>query len=128
MYYNRMWTRESNVPAVKRLKDGVWMWAKDNEEGCPAIRWTSPKGGRFNINGSFRGEDKSFAEVVAYVVVNGVVVFEGKVTKGEALGFNVKDVPIQTEGKIDFIIMWGGAGDAAGNWTKIDGVVRRIGP
>lgn len=128
MYYNRMWTRESNVPSVKRLKDGVWMWAKDNEEGCPAIRWTCPKAGRFNIKGSFGGEDKSFAEVLAYVVVNGAVVLEGKVMKGEALGFNVKDVPIQSEGKIDFVIKWGGAGDAAGNWTKIDGVVRRVGP
>lgn len=61
------------------LQAGVALWAADNSNGYPVVRWTCPTFGRYRISGYFEGADSRGVDVTARIAVNGVAQFTGHV-------------------------------------------------
>jgi len=105
------------APNIRRW--GVW--AKDNSNGYPAVRWTAPNSGAFNIDGSFTGVDSRGVDSNVYVTINGTTGFADRVTGYLASkSFSLTGVDLNAGDHVDFIVNWAGGVYSEYGWTAID--------
>jgi hypothetical protein len=109
------------------IQGGPQLWAKDNSNGFPVVRWTSPKSDVYDIQGVFVGADSRGVSNFAYVVVNGVKVAEGRVS-GYLGTFPFSHTAYIEQGKhVDFVVVWNSQASVSSEygWTQLSGFVSR---
>ena len=98
---------------------GPHLWAKNNTNGYPALRWTTPAAGSYNISGAFIGDDNRGVDNFVYVVVNGITAFTGRVTgylDQESFAFN--NLNLNAGDPVDFVLTWAGGVNSELGWTQ----------
>lgn len=103
--------------------DGPSLWAKDNSNGFPVIRWTAPSSGVFDIVGEFEGNDSRGVDNQVYVVINGTSVFSDAVTSPTDIApFSVAGVVLAAGDHVDFLLTNTG-GNTEYGWTRVDATI-----
>jgi hypothetical protein len=99
------------------------LWAKNNSNGLPVLRWTSPGVGNYFFQSTFIGRDSRGVNVTVYVTVNNTVVFTDQVEYyldtaqySSILSLNMND-------KIDCIVKWNGVITAESSWTSAEVII-----
>jgi hypothetical protein len=109
------------APAVG---SGPVMWAKNNSNGYPAVRWTCPEDGSYDIQGSFSGADGRGVDNLVYVVIDGVIQFNGHVASNEDVApFFIDDVYLEEGEVVDFTLKWNGGVYSEYGWTLVSAVI-----
>lgn len=99
---------------------GPFLWAKDNSNGYPVIRWTAPTSGTFSIIGEFEGADSRGVNNQVYVVINGTTAFSDAVTStGDLAPFSLTNVNLTAGDHVDFLLTNTG-GDTETGWTRVN--------
>ena len=103
---------------------GVLLWAKYNGNGFPDVRWTAPDSGTFDIVGSFVGADTRGVDNYVYVVVNGTIVFQDRVTGNMTeKDFSLMSVPLLAGSTVDFVLSWAGGVYSEYGWTQANATI-----
>lgn len=113
-------------PSVQLFEEvkGIDMWAKDNSNGYPVVRWTSPKSGKYDINGKFTGADSRGVDTLVYVVINGSTKFSGAIKANEEVsGFFLSQVELTKGDTVDFVVVYNGGVYSGYNWTAVSGKI-----
>ncbi len=108
------------------IQEGPNLWAKDNSNGLPVVRWTSPAEGYYYFNAKFTGVDSRGVDVLAYITVNDSIIFSHHIHgyhdfiehSGDFLNLNPGD-------HIDFLIKWNGGVYSEYSWTIVNGKVHQ---
>ncbi len=107
----------SMSPAPLRL------WAKNNTNGYPDVRWTCSDAGTYHVAGRFRGDDSRGVDNYVYVVVDDVVRSSGRVRANmDSVTFSL-DVSLAAGSHVDFVVVWAGGVYSEYGWTGIEGTI-----
>lgn len=137
--YGRKWTPESagfDLMTENVNNEGWWfgnwghgapnirvnanMWAKDNSNGLPAIRWTCPAAGIYSLTGRFLSVDPNGGDVFAYVTVNNAISYSARLIGYEEMAsYALQDVYLAAGDVVDFQIAWGGSVYYESGWTMV---------
>jgi hypothetical protein len=111
------------------VMDTSYVWPGNNSNGIPAIRWTSPTDGFYDIDAIFTGADSRGVSVYTYVVLDGTVRWSDRIDNylGTAT-VSLDSVFLQMGQHVDFVTAWTGVGNADQNWTLIDGTIQTTVP
>lgn len=102
---------------------GPSLWAKDNSNGYPVIRWTAPSSGTFDIVGAFQGNDSRGVNNQIYVVLNGTTLFTDSITSPtDIAAFSFTDLILVAGDHLDFLLRNTG-GNTEYGWTRVDATI-----
>ncbi len=104
---------------------GVAMWAKDNSNGLPCVRWTSPEPGFFDLAVTFWGGDGRGVSSDIYVAVNNTLVFGDDLDTGETVEYETEALYLGEGDHIDFVIRWNGGVYSEYGWTGVDATISK---
>ncbi len=100
------------------IQGGGGEWAKNNGNGYPAIRWTAPTNGVFDVDGSFAGIDDRGMDSLVYVVVNGTIDYSDHITAyQQTKSFQLNSIALSAGAPIDFVVVWNGGVYSEYSWT-----------
>lgn len=106
------------------IQSGPLLWAKDNSNGKPAVRWRCSTTGTYRIEGRFTGADSRGVDSRVYVVMGGTNAFSGRVRANQqAVPFVIESVRIDAGATIDFVLEWGGDVNSEYSWTDLDATI-----
>ncbi len=106
------------------IRSGLNVWAKDNSNGLPAIRWTCPTTGIYNIQPTFKGIDGRGVDVLVFVVHNDTVIFQGSIQAYlQEVGNSIEDLTIVQGDNLDFVVKWNGGVYSEYNWTQVSAII-----
>jgi hypothetical protein len=140
--YGRKWNMEDgafDLMTIKWTTNGwlmVWgqpwapsmawegdMWANDNSNGYPVIRWTCPQDGSYSLDTTFTGYDARGVDTLVYVTVNGTIAFADHI-EGHLDTTQFSSVYDLAQGDyIDFSMKWSGVGNPTYNWTMVSATI-----
>ncbi|WP_395745379.1 protein kinase domain-containing protein [Prosthecobacter sp.] len=120
------------------IRKGPVVWPHDNQlwgtkdrSGIPAIRWTCPEDGRYEIKTLFSGYDSRGVNVILHVIASGRPLFTGEIHRsGEVRPFNTT-LDLKKGSYVDFAVSWDKQAAGANpefNWTKIQAVITPASP
>lgn len=102
----------------------VNMWAKDNSNGLPALRWTAPRVGTYSVDIEFTGNDSRGVDVYAFVIVNSVEMFSQRILgSGSLAHYSAQNIAMNSGDTIDLVVQWGGSVYYEYNWTLVSATV-----
>jgi hypothetical protein len=105
---------------------GIDLWAKDNSNGLPAVRWKTPKSGMFNLVATFTGWDSRGVDVIVYIAVNDSIIFSHNIRSYlDSTKYTSNKFHLDQGGYIDFLIQWN-AGCTECAWTLVNGIINRF--
>lgn len=106
------------------MQAGVLLWAKNNTNGYPVLRWTAPASGRYCVAVTFTGADSRGGDNHVYVVKNGTPLFGGRIQLYlQELVYASSDIDLATGEYIDFTAQWGGEVNSEYGWVRVSGFV-----
>ena len=106
---------------------GPRVWAKNNSNGMPVIRWTSSQAGSYSIDALFTGADNRGVDNFVYVAVNDSLVFSDRVSSNLATaGYSVGNISLQAGDHVDFMIAWAGGVNSEYGWTEVEGTISAV--
>lgn len=106
---------------------GLTLWAKDNSNGLPCIRWTSPSSGYYNLTSTFRGSDSRGNNNTVFVTLNGAIVFVDTLRYYlDTTSFSMNNLHLNQHDKIDLIINWNGGIYSEFGWTHANALIRKM--
>jgi hypothetical protein len=104
--------------------DAAQMWAKDNSNGYPVIRWTAPDTGLYQLIGSFSGADSRGVDNWVYVTVNNVVQFQDRISSpSDSASFSFNNLNLNQGDTIDFMLTYAGGVYSEYGWTLADATI-----
>lgn len=102
----------------------VNLWAKNNSNGLPVVRWTAPRDDLYYLDTTFTGNDSRGVDVYAYVVVNDSSVFSQRILgNGSTAHHAAAELALRSGDTIDFVIEWGGSVYHETSWTLLSTLV-----
>ena len=108
------------------ISAGVALWAKDNSNGLPCVRWVSPNAGYFNLSTLFKGSDSRGVNVVVYVAINDSTAFSGEITQnGDETEYSIDEIFLDQGEYIDFVVRWNGGVYSEYNWTTVNATINQ---
>lgn len=100
------------------------LWAKDNSNGLPVLRWTSPQDGLFRIVGTFGPGDARGVNNRVYVAINDVIVLSGTIdSPPQAVPFDIAGSAMRAGDTVDFVTEWTGVGNSELGWMQVRAVI-----
>lgn len=106
------------------ILDGVSLWAKNNSNGYPVVRWTCPRLGRYRFSGVFEGADSRGVDNLVYVAVNGSVLFNGHVNSPTSVvPFSGAGLILHPGDHVDFLLRWNGGVYSEYGWTRLRALI-----
>ncbi len=110
------------------IQGGPEMWAKDNGNGLPAIRWTCPQSGIYSVNVAFTGADSRGVDNNTFVAIDGKIVSTSTVAAyGASTKYAPKDLQLKKGDTLDFVIQWAGGVYSEYGWTTVTGQIKSVG-
>ncbi len=108
------------------LQAGIGLWAKNNSNGLPVVRWTCPESGHYRMNASFIGGDSRGVNVVVYIALNDSVIFTDLVSStSDSANYSFIELSLKEKDYIDFLIKWNGGTNSEYNWTRINAIFNK---
>ncbi len=102
---------------------GPHLWAKDNSNGFPVVRWTASTAGNYDVTGAFTGTDNRSVNNRVYVAINGVVVFSDYITTYlDTASFSLLNLDLVAGNHVDFLLTNNG-GNTEHGWTAVDATI-----
>jgi len=146
--YGRKWSADGNSFDVMTVRWGTsgWyfgnvghggpsitagpnLWAKDNSNGLPDVRWTSPLSGTFRLSTTFTGNDSRGVDVIAYIAMNDSIVFSDNVRSYlDSTQYSSSHFWLNQGDHIDFLVKWNGGVYSEYGWTRVNAIINRYGP
>jgi hypothetical protein len=109
------------------VQAGPLLWANDNSNGFPVVRWTSPESGLYDLTCTFTGADSRGNDNQVYVTINGDVEFTSHIQAYQGTATYSLDSFYLAQGStIDLSTKWNGATTAAYNWIGITGTIESV--
>ena len=109
------------------ITSGPILWAKDNANGLPVVRWTCPKSGFFSINSFFADNDSRGVNNNVFVTLNDSLLFTGNVRTGSQVAeFDVGNIYFNKNDHLDFVVKWDGSVNSDYGWTRASAVITQI--
>lgn len=106
---------------------GPRVWAKNNSNGMPVVRWTSSQAGSYSIDTIFTGADSRGVDNFVYVAVNDSLVFSDRISANLATaGYSANNISLQAGDHVDFMIAWAGGVYSEYGWTEIEGTISAV--
>jgi len=103
------------------------MWAKNNTNGLPVVRWTSPEAGEYSFDCIFTGCDGRGVDVNVYVAVNGTISFTDHIgASGETASYADAGLSLGTGDLVDFVVQWNGGVYSEYSWTMLGGTIQTV--
>lgn len=110
------------------IQSGPGLWAKNNSNGLPVVRWTCPEEGWYQLATEFIGGDSRGVDVTAYVALNDSVIFNSIISaNGETRQFQLPRIHLNKNDRFDFLIRWNGNIYYEYSWTAVRGTISRFG-
>jgi len=108
------------------LQTGVNLWARNNSNGLPVVRWTCPEKGTYHLVSTFRGADSRGVDVKVYIAVNNDIKFNSAIVNNQdSTRFESAKLNLATGSTIDFFMRWNGGVNALYSWTLVDAVISK---
>jgi hypothetical protein len=87
--------------------EGLTVWADNNAIGYPALRWTSPAAGQYDLGGTFAVADFRGGDNLVDVVINGTSRFSDEVHGfQDSAPYLFHDMSLQAGDTVDFVMRW----------------------
>jgi hypothetical protein len=103
------------------IQGGVDLWAKDNSNGLPCVRWTTPEDGLYSLTSRFLGYDSRGVRVFTCVAVRDTLRFTGTiVANGDSTTFAADPLYLRRGDPVDFLIQWAGGIYYETSWTLVN--------
>ncbi|MFI5366276.1 MAG: hypothetical protein ACHQ4J_11690, partial [Candidatus Binatia bacterium] len=111
-------------PGDPSIQAGPILWARDNGNGLPVVRWTAPQTGLYSVTGNFVGADSRGVDSWVYAVVNESTQFTDRVTGYQTeKPFDLGKQSLNAGDHIDFIVQWTGVVFSGYGWTQLDALI-----
>jgi hypothetical protein len=111
-------------PAIQAAAN---LWAKDNSNGLPAVRWTCPESGPYSLDFTFQGVDSRGVDANVFVAVDGSLRFSDHI--GAYLGtasYSPGTVVLEQGDLLDFVVQWNGGVYSEYSWTYLTGTIKAV--
>jgi hypothetical protein len=111
------------------IQGGPLVWADNNAQGYPVVRWTCPAAGTYKIECAFVGADSRGDDLLVWVVANGTPIFSGEIHGYGNSAPCTNTVSLQQNAVIDFVVKWDNrVAYRDANWTRITGTISSVPP
>ena len=104
----------------------VDLWAKDNSNGLPALRWTCPQSGVYAFDIQFTGYDSRGVDVDVFTVINGTISFQDHIPANNFSVSFVQNQNLASGNVVDFVIKWTGGVYSEYSWTTVTGTIQTV--
>lgn len=102
----------------------VLLWAKNNSNGLPTVRWTAPNDGFYDIDGVFTGADDRGVDSYVYTVIDGATLFTDRLTAYlDTATFSLDNIYLHTGSTVDFVQAWAGGVSSEASWVRADATI-----
>jgi len=109
------------------IQSGPILWAKDNSNGLPVVRWACSLSGFHNLTVTFTGYDSRGVDVAVYITVNDSIIFSDSIeTYLDSTKFSLDYFRLNESDHIDFLIRWNGGIDHETSWTLVSAIISRF--
>jgi hypothetical protein len=107
--------------------NNISLWAKNNSNGLPVVRWTSPEPGSYKLTGTFVSADSRGVDSFVYVVINGTIRFNSRITSAvQVAPFSFDQVALAQGDYVDFVVVWGGGVYSEYSVTGVTGTLEKL--
>jgi hypothetical protein len=104
---------------------GGWIWAKNNSNGLPCVRWTSPESGEYSLNSSFTGIDNRGMDALVFIYINDSLIFNDKIQAyNVTIQYNNEKLYLKKSDNIDFVIKWNGGVYSEYSVTSVSAIIK----
>ena len=108
------------------IQAGPDLWADNNANGYPVVRWTCPRTGTYALASYFVGADSRGNNNLVWIVIGGSPVFSGQIQAYlGAVGYT-NTLNLQNGAYIDFVVAWNGDTPYAYNWTVVNATITSV--
>jgi hypothetical protein len=105
---------------------GPNMWAKDNSNGLPCVRWTAPEAATYHADGRFMGYDSRGVSVLVFVVRGDSVLMTDSISQNEEVKpFSTGPLELAAGEHLDFLIQFNGGISAETSWVELDAIIEK---
>lgn len=109
------------------IQSGPLLWAKNNTNGFPVVRWKSPKAGYYHLTSTFRGADSRGVNVLCYITVNDSIIFNDTVISYlDSTQCSIDIFHLEKDDYIDFLVKWNGGVYSEYNWTAVYAIINKF--
>ena len=108
------------------IQAGPDLWANDNANGYPVVRWTCPRTGTYTIASSFVGADGRGNNNLVWIVIGGSPIFSGHIQAYPGAAGYTNTLNLQNGAYIDFVVAWNGGTPADYNWTVVNATITSV--
>ena len=105
---------------------GPHMWAKNNTNGYPDLRWTAPAAGNYRIRAKYTGDDPRGVDNLVYVIIRHQVDFAAQVKSGERQEYTRHAVFLNQGDTVDFILVWAHGVNSEYGWTLTEATITSL--
>jgi hypothetical protein len=101
---------------------GDWhaIWAKNNSNGYPVVRWTCPESGVYDIIGDFVGSDSRGVDNLVYVAIEGDIYYSDHVNSYQMeKDFGIDNIYLDKGDTVNFLMKWNGGVYSEYGWTSL---------
>ena len=143
--YGRKWNPEGSVFDIMNIRwgDTGWylgnwghgapsiiagpqLWAKDNSNGIPVVRWTCPISGYYNFNSTFFSFDYRGNDVGTYVTLNNSLLFNDKIeANADSTEYTMDCFYVSENDYIDFLVAWDHDFYSETGWTHVKVIISK---
>lgn len=103
------------------------LWAKNNSNGYPAVRWICPKSGYYIISGTFFGVDSRGVDNMVYMVINGTTMFTGHLQYyGDITEYYFEGIYLSEGEPVDFLTVWNQGVYSEYGWISVYGMIQQL--
>ena len=103
------------------------IWAKNNSNGLPCIRWTCPQTGNYQFTASFIGNDSRGVNNNVYIVLNNNMQYSNTILQyQETQTYTSPLITLQAGDTIDLLVEWDGNGDSEYGWIGVNATIQQL--
>jgi hypothetical protein len=109
------------------IQAGPDLWAKDNSNGLPCVRWACPDSGFYSVNSTFIGWDSRGVSAITFVVVNNAIKFSAPlIANGDSTNYMSDYFYLNQGENIEFLIRWNYGVYSEYSWTLVHALIDRF--
>ena len=140
--FGRKWSADGEDFDLFTYYDGTWLlgpenwdspriglgnlWANDNSQGLPTVRWECPADGLYYLRYWSWGNDASESvNVINYIAINDSIYYRHNLNSfDDTLNYSINRLELNKQDYIDFLIMYNGGPTSNNNWVIVNATIR----
>lgn len=126
LFTHQTWWFGNSGHGAPNVRAGIAMWAKDNSNGLPVVRWTCPEDGNYKLESTFTGTWEGGVSVITYITINDSIYFSDNITGHlESVNYANDKINLSQNDYIDFLIKFNGGITPESSWVTVKAVLQR---